>query len=94
MRRFGPRQYVEMPFYNQAFFDQLTHFEFLLHAMPAGRVQLQGLEGVWTRQEDLLRARNNDTPESVVDRLWQAHDCNMFNRRVVKRLAATIGGSW
>jgi glycosyltransferase domain-containing protein len=90
VRRFGPRQYVEMPFYNQAFFDQLTHFEFLLHAMPAGRLQLQGLEGVWTRQEDLLRARNNDTAESVVDRLWQAQDCNMFNRRVVKRLAQQL----
>ena len=48
-RRFGLLQYVEMPFYNQAFFDLLSQFEFLLHAMPAGRVQLQGLEGIWTR---------------------------------------------
>lgn len=90
VRRFGPKQYVEMPFYNQAFFDQLTHFEFLLHAMPAGRVQLSGLEGVWTRQQNLMLARNNDTPESVVDRLWQAHDSNVFNRTVVKRLAAQL----
>lgn len=89
-RRFGPKQYIEMPFYNQAFFDHLADFEFLLHAMPAGRVQLQGLEGVWTQQEHLLRARNNDTPESVVDRLWMAHDCNAFNRTVVKRLAAQL----
>jgi glycosyltransferase domain-containing protein len=89
-RRFGPKQYVEMPFYNQEFFDQLTQFEFLLHAMPAGRVQLQGLEGVWTRQENLMLARNNDTPESVVDRLWQAHDSNVFNRVVVKRLASQL----
>jgi glycosyltransferase domain-containing protein len=89
-RRFGPKQYVEMPFYNQAFFDQLTQFEFLLHAMPAGRVQLKGLEGVWTRQQNLMLARNNDTPESVVDRLWQAHDSNVFNRTVVKRLAAQL----
>src|SRR5471032_1331924 len=70
-RRFGPQQYVEMPFYNQAFFDQLTQFEFMLHGMPAGRLQLEVLEGVWTRQEHLLSPRNNDTPESVVDRLWQ-----------------------
>ncbi|MGF6109798.1 TIGR00180 family glycosyltransferase [Pseudomonas frederiksbergensis] len=90
VRRFGPLQYVEMPFYNQAFFDRLTQFEFMLHAMPAGRVQLQGLEGVWARQEHLLRARNNDTAESVVDRLWQAHDANAFNRTVVKRLAAQL----
>ncbi|WP_256588921.1 TIGR00180 family glycosyltransferase, partial [Pseudomonas sp. HMWF021] len=56
LRRFGPNQYVEMPFYNQPFFDQLTHFEFLLHAMPAGRLQLQGLEGIWARQQNLMLA--------------------------------------
>ncbi|AZE47514.1 Glycosyl transferase, group 2 family [Pseudomonas chlororaphis] len=89
-RRFGPKQYVEMPFYNQPFFDQLTQFEFLLHAMPAGRVQLQGLEGVWARQKSLSQARNNDTPESVLDRLWQAHDSNVFNREVIKRLVAQL----
>jgi glycosyltransferase domain-containing protein len=89
-RRFGPLQYVELPFYNQAFFDLLTQFEFLLHTMPAGRMQLQGLEGVWTRQAHLLSPRNNDTPESVVDRLWQAHDINAFNRTVGKRLAAQL----
>jgi glycosyltransferase domain-containing protein len=89
-RRFGPLQYVEMPFYNQVFFDRLTQFEFMLHAMPAGRIQLEGLEGVWTRQAHLLQARNNDTPESVVDRMWQAHDLNAFNRTVVRRLAAQL----
>ncbi|MGY2235435.1 TIGR00180 family glycosyltransferase [Pseudomonas gingeri] len=89
-RRFGPKQYMEMPYYNQAFFDQLTWFEFLIHAMPAGRVQLQGLEGVWTRQRALMRAHNNDTPESVVDRLWLAQDINLFNRPLVKRLAAQL----
>ncbi|KOY01466.1 TIGR00180 family glycosyltransferase [Pseudomonas nunensis] len=89
-RRFGPLQYMEMPFYNQAFFDKLTQFEFMLHAMPAGRVQLEALEGVWTRQEHLLSPRNNDTPESVVDRLWQAHDSNAFNLTVVRRLAAQL----
>jgi glycosyltransferase domain-containing protein len=90
VRRFGPKQYVEMPFYNQVFFDHLTEIEFLLHAMPAGRVQLSGLEGVWTRQQNLMQARNNDTPESVVDRLWQAHDINVFNRTLVKRLASQL----
>ena len=89
-RRFGPLQYVEMPFYNEAFFDLLAQFEFMLHAMPAGRIQLEGLEGVWTRQAHLLQARNNDTPESVLDRLWQAHDLNAFNRTVIKRLAAQL----
>jgi glycosyltransferase domain-containing protein len=89
-RRFGPLQYVEMPFYNQVFFDRLEQFEFMLHALPAGRMQLEGLEGVWARQAHLLQARNNDTPESVVDRLWQAHDLNAFNQTVVKRLAAQL----
>jgi glycosyltransferase domain-containing protein len=89
-RRFGPKQFVEMPFYNQTFFDQLTQFELMLHAMPAGRVQLELLEGVWTRQEHLLSPRNNDTPESVIDRLWQAYDSNAFNRTVIKRLTAQL----
>ncbi|MFJ2287475.1 TIGR00180 family glycosyltransferase [Pseudomonas iridis] len=89
-RRFGPLQYVEMPFYNKAFFDRLEQFEFMLHAMPAGRIQLEGLEGVWTRQSHLLEARNNDTAESVMDRLWQAHDLNAFNRTVLKRLVAQL----
>ncbi|MBV4484189.1 TIGR00180 family glycosyltransferase [Pseudomonas sp. SWRI153] len=89
-RMFGPKQYVEMPFYNQEFFDQLAQFEFLLHAMPAGRKQLKGLEGVWARQQSLMLARNNDTPDSVLDRLWQAHDSNVFNRAVVKRLIAHL----
>lgn len=89
-RRFGPNQYVEMPFYNQVFFDLLTQFEFLLHAMPAGRVQLEMLEGVWARQQNLMLARNNDTPESVVDRLWQAHDSNVFNREVINRLIVQL----
>jgi len=91
-RRFSPRQYVEMPFYNQTFFDQLTHIEFLLHGMPAGRVQLQQLEGVWTHQYNLMRARNNDTPESVVDRLWSAHDLNMFNRHLLQCLVDKLQG--
>ncbi|QXI19305.1 glycosyltransferase family 2 protein [Pseudomonas hamedanensis] len=89
-RRFGPLQYVEMPFYNQAFFDLLEQLEFMLHTLPAGRLQLEGLEGVWTRQAHLLQARNNDTPDSVVDRLWQAHDLNAFNLTVAKRLAAQL----
>lgn len=89
-RRFGLLQYVEMPFYNQPFFDLLSQIELMLHAMPAGRVQLQGLEGLWTRQADMMRPRNNDTTESVVERLWHAFDSNPFNRQVVKRLATQL----
>ncbi len=89
-RHFGVKQYVELPFYNQTFFDQLTEFEFMLHAMPAGRLQLEELEGVWTLQEDMMRPHNNDTPESVVDRLWYAQECSPFNRSVVKQLAQQL----
>lgn len=89
-RRFGVSQYVELPFYNQGFFDLLTEYEFLMHAMPAGRVQLQGLEAIWAHQEDMMRPRNNDTAESVVDRLSHAFDSGPFNRQVVKRLAQQL----
>jgi glycosyltransferase domain-containing protein len=90
-RLFEPTQYVEMPFYNQAFFDQLTAIEFLIHAQPAGRLQLEQLEGVWTRQEVLLKGYANDVAETVIERLWKAMDCTVFNRRVVEQLALRLG---
>jgi glycosyltransferase domain-containing protein len=89
-RVFGPKQYVEMPFYNQPFFDKLTRYEFFLHTMPAGRIQLEELEGVWVRQELLLQTHSNDVPETVINRLWQAMDLNAFNRRVVEPLARLL----
>jgi glycosyltransferase domain-containing protein len=89
-RRFGLYQYVELPYYNQPFFDLLSQIEFLLHAMPAGRVQLQGLEGIWADQENMMRPRNNDTVDSVVDRLWHAYGASPFNRQVVDRLAQQL----
>jgi glycosyltransferase domain-containing protein len=92
-RRFGPKQYVEMPFYNQAFFDKLTQIEFLLHAMPAGRLQMQVLEGIWVRQEQLLVEHDNDVLETIIARLWDAMDLNPFNRRIVRLLAEKLEGS-
>jgi len=92
-RRFGPKQYVEMPFYNKVFFDQLTEIEFLLHAMPAGRLQMEALEGIWVRQEHLLTLHDNDVPESITGRLWDAMDLNAFNRRVVRQLAEKLQGT-
>lgn len=90
MRVFGPKQYVEMPFYNQAFFDELTHCEFLIHTMPAGRIQLDELEGVWVRQNELLVTHSNDVPETVINRLWNAMDLSAFNRPVVDKLSALL----
>ncbi|KIH85928.1 TIGR00180 family glycosyltransferase [Pseudomonas batumici] len=89
-RSFGPRQYVEMPYYNAAFFELLAQYEFLLHAMPAGRIQLQMLEGIWSRQDALLCPRHYDTPEDRLDRLCKAQEANLFNRRVVKQLASQL----
>jgi glycosyltransferase domain-containing protein len=89
-RVFGPKQYVEMPFYNQPFFDKLTRYEFLIHTMPAGRIQMEELEGVWVRQALLMQTHGNDVPETVINRLWQAMDLSAFNREVVNHLATLL----
>lgn len=93
VRSFGPQQFVEMPFYNQRVFDLLTEFEFLLHAMPAGRLQLQQLEGILLRQHELMRVHPNDNERTVRSRLWEAQGLYAFNRTVVKRLAESLKSS-
>ena len=89
-RIFGKAQYVEMPFYNQAFFDHLTEFEFLLHAMPAGRLQLEEMEGALLKQHMLQRTFSNDTPETVQNRLLEAIRLGAFNRHVVQKMARQL----
>lgn len=93
IRSFGPQQFVEMPFYNQKVFDLLTQFEFLLHAMPAGRLQLQQLEGILLRQHELMRVQPNDNERTLRSRLWEAQGLYAFNRTVVKRLAESLKNS-
>ncbi|MGH8329330.1 MAG: glycosyltransferase, partial [Pseudomonas fluorescens] len=93
IRSFGPQQFVEMPFYNKPVFDLLTEFELLLHAMPAGRLQLQELEGILLKQHELMRIHPNDTDRTVRSRLWEALSLNVFNRAVVKRLAESLKDS-
>lgn len=93
IRSFGPQQFVEMPFYNKPVFDLLTEFEFLLHAMPAGRLQLQELEGILLKQHELMRIHPNDTDRTLRSRLWEALSLNVFNRAVVKRLAESLKDS-
>jgi glycosyltransferase domain-containing protein len=90
VRRFGQNQYVELPFYNQRFFEQLAGIEFLIGAIPAGAVQLDALEGVWVQQDQLLARHDNDTPQTIVDRLWKALDLNVFNKTVVAQLAEQL----
>lgn len=92
-RRFGELQFVEMPFYNKPMFDLLTEFEFLIHAMPAGRLQLQELEGILVRQRELTRIQPNDNERTVRARLWEALSLNVFNRSVVKQLAVSLKSS-
>jgi len=93
VRTFNTEQFVEMPFYNQPVFDLLTEFEFLLHTMPAGKLQLQELEGRLLKQHDLLRVHPNDNERTLRSRLWEAQGLYAFNRRVVARLAESLQGT-
>ncbi|OYQ04336.1 glycosyl transferase family 2 [Pseudomonas mandelii] len=93
IRSFGPEQFVEMPFYNKPVFDLLTEFEFLLHAMPAGRLQLQELEGILLKQHELMRVHPNDNDRTLRARLWEALSLYAFNRTVVARLAESLQGT-
>jgi glycosyltransferase domain-containing protein len=90
VRRFGPNQYVEMPFYNQPFFDRLDEIEFLIGALPAGAVQHDELEGMWVSQQELLTLHDNDTAQTITERLWEALDINVFNKAVVAQLAERL----
>lgn len=86
-RGFLPTQYVELPFYNKAFFDRLDEIEFHLHAMPAGRVQLEELEAIWLKQERLLAVQVDDNALSQIARAREALQAAPYNLTVVKRLA-------
>ena len=90
VRMFGPEQFVEMPFYNKPMFDLLTGFEFMLHAMPAGRLQLQELEGILLKQHELMQIQPNDNDRTIRARLWEALSLNPFSRSVVKRLIESL----
>lgn len=89
-RLFEPRQFVELPYYNQPLFSLLAELEFLCHAWPAGQRQFHALEGAWVRQQQLLQTPPNDTAETEQLRLWEAFALGMFNREVCKRLIATL----
>ncbi|MGO0692630.1 glycosyltransferase [Pseudomonas guariconensis] len=91
-RLFEPRQFVEMPYYNKALFEQMTALEFLCHAWPAGEVQHQALEGRWVRQHHLAQVHPNDTPESLQLRHWQALGLGLFDPQVCRRLLDTLTG--
>ncbi|MCD4530974.1 glycosyltransferase family 2 protein [Pseudomonas sp. C3-2018] len=85
-RRFEPTQYVELPFYNQAFFDVLTALEFLLHAAPSGQVQLKELEAVMLKQKELSRPQRNTSAEPLDEQLARAFLSYAFNQDLVEQL--------
>ncbi|CAN1599803.1 TIGR00180 family glycosyltransferase [Pseudomonas sp. B21-028] len=86
VRRFEPTQYVELPFYNQVFFDVLTSLEFLLHAAPSGTVQLKELEAVMLKQKELSRPQRNTSAEPLDEQLARAFLSYAFNQDLVEQL--------
>lgn len=90
---FEPRQFVEMPFYNQPLFDELARIEFLIHVMPAGRLQMEGLEAALLKQAELLREQSNPDAEPKLSRLWYAYETYAFNLGVVQSLLKELGHS-
>lgn len=90
VRRFEPTQYVELPFYNQAFFDVLTGLEFLLHAVPTGRLQLDELEAAMFKQKELSRVHRNASAEPLNERLLKAFETYAFNQDVVQQLGHVL----
>jgi len=90
VRRFEPAQYVELPFYNQAFFDVLSGLEFLLHAVPTGRLQLEELEASMLKQRELGRIHRNASAEPLGDRLQHSFELYAFNQEVVQQLARSL----
>lgn len=86
VRRFEPTQYVDLPFYNQSFFDVLTALEFLLHAAPSGQVQLKELEAVMLKQKELTRPQRNTSAEPLDQQLARAFLSYAFNQDLVKQL--------
>lgn len=92
IRRFEPTQYVELPFYNQAFFEALTSLEFMMHAVPAGALQLEELEATMLKQKELSRIHRNTSAEPLQERLVQAFESYAFNQEVVEQFAQTLTG--
>ena len=92
-RDFGPTAVRRDAVLQPAVFRQLTEFEFLLHAMPAGSCSSKNWKAYCSSRNTAAhppqRHRANDPEPSV-----EAVGVNAFNRRVVKRLAqplATMG---
>lgn len=87
---FAPRQFVEMPFYNRAFFDGLARIEFLIHVLPAGARQLDELEAVLLKQVELTGPHSQVDARTRRSSLWQAYGAYAFNAGIVERLGEVL----
>ncbi|WP_449434271.1 glycosyltransferase family 2 protein [Pseudomonas putida] len=87
---FQPVQYVEMPFYNQAFFDVLEQIEFFLHALPGGGLQGQALEGILLEQRELVRPRKGQDSAQARERVEQGFDLYPFDTGLGDRLLSDL----
>ncbi|RMU53395.1 hypothetical protein ALP29_201270 [Pseudomonas syringae pv. avii] len=65
----------------------------MIHLLPAGHAQLEGLEAVLVKQAELLRVQSNPDAESLLSRLWQAYARYAFSHSVVQSLADELGKS-
>lgn len=84
---FQPEQFVEMPFYNRHFFDQLEVLDLLMRVFPAGKLQLQQLLPIQAAQRELLDSNSDvNAEDSFWQRLYELFQGNPFSLDVISRL--------
>lgn len=88
--RFQPEQYMEMPFYNEAFFKVLEHIEFLVHALPGGAVQVQVLEAILLDQRERARPRKGQGAEQHAERAGEAFELYPFDAGLGRQQLANV----
>ncbi|MNO39832.1 putative glycosyl transferase [compost metagenome] len=88
--RFQPVQYMEMPFYNQAFFEVLEQIEFLVHAVPCGAIQTQVLEATLLDQRERARPRKGQGAEQLNERAGEAFDLYPFDADLGRQQLANL----
>lgn len=89
---FQPTQYMEMPFYNQAFFTELERIEFLVRALPGGAVQAQTLEAILLDQHEQVRPRKGQSAAQLGERVEAAFKLYPFDAVLGRRLLVDLQG--
>lgn len=57
---FEEKQYMEMPYYNKIFFDNLACIDFLIRAKPVGKLQKEQLTDIFKVQNESFRRLSKD----------------------------------